>query len=272
MQSNNGAYFRPRWHTADLKHLISQTVSSKNRYFHLDIAAPEWQSQHEMCHQVIKISRPVSPPTHAASVNDISAQRGRQACQRSRSRPVVWCPLCSISVWLCDGRLKQTSIIPLVKPVDKSVYSSGSVLFSHIPLCCFILAHEKAEMCGDTVQLSDTFYFHPRFRVKLEKRDRRWEVYSFISVMLLLTSHGVMDVYDFMWRCVRHTLCPPVCSGCSGRTRQRPQRARRSGWSSRAEGETYHPFMLRTNQNKTQFNLRHHFGGRTDWLRSQTNI
>lgn len=101
----------------------------KHRYRRPQITEPEWQSPHEMCHQFIKISSLFSPPTHNASVNDIRAQGellSRLACQGSQLTAGLWCPLCSISVWLWDSRLKQTLIIPLVKHADKFFFISNS--------------------------------------------------------------------------------------------------------------------------------------------------
>lgn len=150
------------------------------------IISPRSQSKNDSRHakcgtELIKISSLLSPPTHIASVNDIRARGellSRLGCQQSQSSPGLWCPLCSISVWLWDSRLKQTLIIPLVKHADKSAHSSVFFLFQ-IPLCLFILALEE-NMCWGAFQLSNWcvlfffFFFCPTlFRVKLVKRDKR---------------------------------------------------------------------------------------------------
>lgn len=108
------------------------------------------------------------PPPNTASVNDIRAQGelpSRLACHWIWLSPGLWCPSCSISVWLWDSRLKQTLIIPLVKHADKSCFffisnSSELVYFGTWKGCV-------------TVHSVIVTHFYALFRAKLVKRDRR---------------------------------------------------------------------------------------------------
>lgn len=97
--------------------------------------------------------------TDCASMDDIRALGellSCLACQWIQLTPGLWSPCCSISVWLRDSRLKPTLIIPLVEHTDKVLF-----LFQ-IPLCWFILTHEKQYAEVPSNFWHDFFFFFVR--------------------------------------------------------------------------------------------------------------
>lgn len=94
------------------------------------------------------------PPPNTASVNDIRAQGelpSRLACHWIWLSPGLWCPSCSISVWLWDSRLKQTLIIPLVKHADKSCF------FFYFKFLRVSLFWHMKRMCHGALRYSNSF-------------------------------------------------------------------------------------------------------------------